>query len=120
MVQNNTCAIIPLGHWRALHGGWRASAVVVVVALGDRAAGRHLDDAGLIDDAGTAVTLLNDANDPGLLALASGLGTRDARHRRALTTGLHLRTEPRRLLTGQTDQQTTYRTQRETEREIKK
>lgn len=52
----------------------------------------HLDDPGLVNYPGSAVALLHDANDPGLVALA-------------VLGGLYFSTETCRLFSGQADQQ---------------
>lgn len=60
---------------------------------------RHLDDARLVDDAGAAVALLYDSDDP---RTVGGVA-----RRRAVT--LHLGTELGCLLPGETHQQSTWR-----------
>lgn len=80
--------MFPCGRGEGLGGG--TGGWVDVLGGGLR---RHLDDPGLVDDAGAAVALLHDADDPRLVTLA-------------VLRGLDLCTEPSGLLPGETDQQT--------------
>lgn len=71
-----------------------------VVLVGRLASSRrHLDDARLVDDAGAAVALLHDSDDPRAVRGA-------ARHR---VVALHLRTKLGCLLPGKTHQKSTWR-----------
>lgn len=93
-------------HHSALDVAGTGGVGVVAAALlspPDGAPGWHLDDARLVNDAGTAVALLHNANDPGLLALRRPLLAQWAT--RPMAARLHLGAEAGCLLAGQADQE---------------
>lgn len=107
-------------HWESLRGAvellgqlhLRGTDIIVAPLLcaDHRATVRDLYDPRFVNDAGTTIALLHDANDPSLLPIARP-SVLPHSSQQTHTTGFHLGTKAGCLLPRQADQQTTWERQ---------